>query len=1029
MDRRDFLKTTAAGAGSFSLLPLLQAQPGEAIPQRLIPADKGIPASTLADWKRRGERRIYRGPNLFAIGMPIGGICAGQLYLLGDGSLGGWHVDGRLNSTGYGSANYATRRVDRELHQGFWLRESFEKDGTRALDGSGGSTEFIGEYPIAEVRYPPSRPPEAGSISHNMDRLEVTLRAYCPFCPLNAHESANPCTILRYAIRNPTERQITGSLNGELENGVELTEPGSIQPVRRNRIMSEPGLAAVFMDAIPTEPRKDSRPDRLIADFETDTYVGWTAKGEAFGAGPVRGTQPHQNPVTGFAGDRLVNSFTSAADVVAGDRPTGTLTSNPFTIDRDYLTFLIGGGNHAGQTCMNLLVDGKTVRTATGRASEKLEPFAWDVREFDGKQATLQIVDAATGAWGHVNIDQIVLTDTLPDSLRRPSPDSPGNGSMCLSFLGDAEASTSPPLPGPKRDDSLSMSSTSPGPIAHISAPFLLKPGESTTLTFVISWFFPNLHTGHGQMYANWFKDGLDVARYVRDNEARLWRQTELFRKTYYEDTTLPWWLALRLMMPTSYLATGTAQWWKNGRFWGWEGVGCCHGTCTHVWNYSHAEARLFPELARSTRTMQDLGEGFDEKTGRVAFRGEAHNGFEYAADGQAGTILKMYREHLCSADDSFLKSNWPRIKQALEFLIAKDAELDPSGKPDGVIQGSQDNTYDIAFVGPNTFVGALYLAALLAGAAMADRVSDPDAARYRDLYTRGRVWSEKNLFNGDYFIQKLPSDQPTQWQYGDGCLSDQLFGQNWSRCLDLGTVYDEQQVRTALESIYKFNWAPPGGALRQYASSFPPEREFARDREGGLFICTWPKGGRPKEPVRYRDEVWTGGEYQAAAGMIWEDLVDEGLAIIRAVDDRYDGALHNPWNEVECGDHYSRAMAAWGAYLAVCGFRYDGPRGSIGIDPKLTPENFAAFFSAAEGWGLISQRESGAMLSSRIEVRWGKVRISEVSARVNSQAARARVGDKEINCRVEARDSLAFAALAEPVTLEAGSTLQIDWV
>src|SRR5690606_1050773 len=135
--------------------------------------------------------------------------------------------------------------------------------------------------------------------------------------------------------------------------------------------------------------------------------------------------------------------------------------------------------------------------------------------------------------------------------------------SMCLAYLGRGRADAGWPSPEGVQDASGSETS---GPVGQVTAEFSVGPGESVELVFVISWFFPNLHTGHGQMYANWFRDALDVARYVRANDQRLWAQTELFRKTYYEDTTLPWWLALRLMMPTANLATGTAQWWKNGR-------------------------------------------------------------------------------------------------------------------------------------------------------------------------------------------------------------------------------------------------------------------------------------------------------------------------------------------------------------------------------------------------------------------------------------------------------------------------------
>ena len=183
----------------------------------------------------------------------------------------------------------------------------------------------------------------------------------------------------------------------------------------------------------------------------------------------------------------------------------------------------------------------------------------------------------------------------------------------------------------------------------------------------------------------------------------RLIGDTALFHKTYYKNTTLPYWLNQRLMMPTANLATETCQWWKNGRFWAWEGVGCCNGTCNHVWNYEHSMARLFPQLERSVRQWQDFGDGFNPKDGAIGHRGP--NTF-IAFDGQAGSVMKAYREHLASPNDEFLKTHYPRIKQALEFLIRAD------GNDDGIIEGEQANTYDIAFYGPNTYVGSLYLGA-----------------------------------------------------------------------------------------------------------------------------------------------------------------------------------------------------------------------------------------------------------------------------------------------------------------------------
>ena len=153
--------------------------------------------------------------------------------------------------------------------------------------------------------------------------------------------------------------------------------------------------------------------DILVADFEGEDYGLWTVEGEAFGKRPAVANVSPRNKVTGHMGNGLVNSF------LGGDRSTGILTSPEFTLQRRYINFRIGGGSHAGRTCMNLLVDGKVVRTAIGPAykhegREVLAWNSWDISEFAGKQATLQIVDAHSGGCGHINIDHIVQSDRAP---------------------------------------------------------------------------------------------------------------------------------------------------------------------------------------------------------------------------------------------------------------------------------------------------------------------------------------------------------------------------------------------------------------------------------------------------------------------------------------------------------------------------------------------------------------------------------------------------------------------------------------
>jgi sucrose-6-phosphate hydrolase SacC (GH32 family) len=170
------------------------------------------------------------------------------------------------------------------------------------------------------------------------------------------------------------------------------------------------------LDAAYPRPQTEFVPaGKVVADFEGDDYGGWRATGNAFGAAPARGKIGGQQTVDGFRGRGLVNSF------LDGDKSEGTLTSPEFEITHNNLSFLIGGGNHAGQTCLNLLADGRVVRTVTGDAAERLVWKSWDVRDLRGKKAALEIVDKHTGGWGHINVDHILLADTSARPATEPA--------------------------------------------------------------------------------------------------------------------------------------------------------------------------------------------------------------------------------------------------------------------------------------------------------------------------------------------------------------------------------------------------------------------------------------------------------------------------------------------------------------------------------------------------------------------------------------------------------------------------------
>jgi uncharacterized protein (DUF608 family) len=506
-------------------------------------------------------------------------------------------------------------------------------------------------------------------------------------------------------------------------------------------------------------------------------------------------------------------------------------------------------------------------------------------------------------------------------------------------------------------------------PVGLIAVEAKLPFDAPTPFDFALAWHLPNAE--HGHAYAARFADGTALADYLVKEGARLRSSTLAWKAAYYDASSLPHWLLERLHAPVSNLQTNVTQVWKSGRFWAWEGVGCCEGTCTHVWNYEHATGRLFPELARSTRELQDLGAGFHDD-GLVGYRGVD----VYAADGQCGTVLKCLREHQMAADDAFLRRSWPKIKKATEYLLKRD------GNDDGLLEDDQHNTFDIRFYGANTFVGSLYLAALRAAEEMARLVGDGDfAARCRKVFESGSQQSVARLWNGEYFVQQVDLKAHPKDQYADGCLADQMFGQGWARQVGLGDLYPREMVKRALKSVWDYCWAPDvGPQIHRHV----PERYFAREGEAGLFVCTWPKSQHLGDAgVRYRDEIWTGVEYQVAGHMVWEGLVTEGLAIVRGIHDRYDGRVHNPWNEVECGDHYARAMASVGVYLALLGFEFDGPAGWIGFAPALTPEAFAAAFPTTDSFGRFEQRRVAGLQQLTLTVEAGPLRIRELSCAV----------------------------------------------
>jgi hypothetical protein len=265
-----------------------------------------------------------------------------------------------------------------------------------------------------------------------------------------------------------------------------------------------------------------------------------------------------------------------------------------------------------------------------------------------------------------------------------------------------------------------------------------------------------------------------------------------------------------------------------------------------------------------------------------------------------------------------------------------------------------------------------MYLAALRSGEELAIAADDPDFAKTcRQIYEMG-AQNIEILFNGEYYIQLEDPAHSEAIGVGTGCYIDQVMGQFWANQVGLGRLYNAAHQKSALRALWKYNYVPDYGSFRK---GFPDGRHYAGQGDSGLLMCSWPKGGLREDfkkhwQYAYFNEFMTGFEYQAAAHMIAEadpDIIRNGLAITRAVHDRYSATRgKNPYNEIECSDHYARAGASYAVFLALCGFHFDQSKGLLAFAPVIQQDHFKVPFTTSQAWGTYEQKDGKATIALR---------------------------------------------------------------
>jgi len=542
-------------------------------------------------------------------------------------------------------------------------------------------------------------------------------------------------------------------------------------------------------------------------------------------------------------------------------------------------------------------------------------------------------------------------------------------------------------------------------PGASLFVPFTLSPGATKTIKVLTAWYVPNstLHIGdslpNSETYQPWyagrFANIAEVIGYWRQHYTELKKNTTAFHDAFHA-STLPPEVMEAVAANLTILKSPTVLRQKDGRLWSWEGCadenGCCHGSCTHVWNYAQAIPHLFPALERSLRKTE-FGEDQNEE-GHQTFRANlpispVKHDFHAAADGQLGGIMKVYRDWRIAGDDTWLSDIYPKVRKSMDYCIKT---WDPRGK--GVVEEPHHNTYDIEFWGADGMCTSFYLGALYAMTKMGKHLNQ-DITTYGSLYEKGRQYMEARLYDGEYFIQEIEykglnapnpakaksyggeyspeavdllQKEGPKYQYGKGCLSDGVLGAWIGKVAGLEDFIDANKIKSHLLAIHRYNLRKD---LSEHAN--PQRPAYALGHEGGLLLCTWPKGGRLSLPFVYSDEVWTGIEYQVASHLLLTGNTAQGLEIVRLCRDRYDGRIRNPFNEYECGHWYARAMSSYGLLQGLTGLRYDAVEKTLHVNSHIG--DFTCFLSTATGFGTVTYANGKAT----INVKYGSIPVQKI--------------------------------------------------
>lgn len=549
-----------------------------------------------------------------------------------------------------------------------------------------------------------------------------------------------------------------------------------------------------------------------------------------------------------------------------------------------------------------------------------------------------------------------------------------------------------------------------------------VEAGKSTTFTYMLAWHFPNryrdwpLYTSIpntplyvGNRYNKIWKTVTEVLEYTANNYSGIYTLTVRFRDAMF-NTTMHWQYVDSAANRISVLNSPTCFWSEDGNMYAFEGcskdAGCCPLNCTHVWNYEQCLAKLFPDVERTMREIDLLHQinPYGVVPSRTSCPLELRRVWEqwenystYASstnicvDGEMGTVLKTYREIKQGAPRAWFDKMWNPVKKIMNRWMN---ELD---KGDGLITGAQPNTYDRATYGVTTFIGTYYLCGLRATEEMAKMQGD--TALQTLCNSRFKIGSgnlDKACFsNGKWYTQLVDPAHQVEL-LTDATFMDALIGQWWAHSLGLGYLLPAAHIQSSLKYA----------ATKNYCASFDPAkqypRKFADQRDSGYFLAHWDEGP-PKNQLLYSNEFCWSGVLHAFIGLcLYEGLGDIALTAVTTLRQCYDGTRRSPWNEIECGDFYARAMSAFLYFEIASGqeWKYVSETSiSLKFAPRPPSESFRGFFIVGSAWGQFSQivNQSHSNGIAKIEVMYGTLELSELRLQTNSEHVITTLNDNNV--------------------------------